>query len=183
MLIGADDVIQIMYTSGTESRPKGVSLTSSSLIAQYVSCIVEGGMTDDDVEIHSLPFYHCAQMHCFLTPDLYLGATSIVLPRPDPALICATIERERVTKLFCPPTVWISLLRSPAFEQHDLSSLREGLLRRVDHAGRGAEGDRRAPPADPPVELLRADGDGAAGDDPQAARPGRASGIGRDRRR
>ena len=124
--IDGDDVLQIMYTSGTESRPKGVSLTSSSLIAQYVSCIIESGMTEDDVEIHSLPFYHCAQLHCFLTPDVYLGATSIVLPRPDPAMICETIERERVTKLFCPPTVWISLLRSPAFEQHDLSSLRKG---------------------------------------------------------
>jgi fatty-acyl-CoA synthase len=121
-----DDPLQLMYTSGTESRPKGVTLTSRSLVAQYVSCIIEGGMTDDDVEIHSLPFYHCAQLHCFLTPDIYLGATSIVLPRPDPELICATIERERVTKLFCPPTVWISLLRSPAFDRHDLSSLRKG---------------------------------------------------------
>ncbi len=124
--VADDDPIQLMYTSGTESRPKGVTLTSRSLIAQYVSCIVEGSMTEDDVEIHSLPFYHCAQLHCFLTPDVYVGATSVILPRPDPALICAAIERERATKLFCPPTVWISLLRSEAFEQHDLSSLRKG---------------------------------------------------------
>jgi fatty-acyl-CoA synthase len=91
-----------------------------------VSCIVDGNMTSDDIEIHSLPFYHCAQLHCFLTPDVYVGATSIVLPRPDPELICAAIESERATKLFCPPTVWISILRSEAFEQYDLSSLRKG---------------------------------------------------------
>ena len=121
-----DDVLQLMYTSGTESRPKGVEMTSRSLIAQYVSCVVDGEMTADDVEIHSLPFYHCAQLHCFLTPDVYVGATSIVLPRPDPDLICAAIERERATKLFCPPTVWISLLRSDAFGRHDLSSLKKG---------------------------------------------------------
>jgi fatty-acyl-CoA synthase len=124
--IDDDDPIQIMYTSGTESRPKGATLTSRSLIAQYVSCIVDGNMTSDDIEIHSLPFYHCAQLHCFLTPDVYVGATSIVLPRPDPELICAAIESERATKLFCPPTVWISILRSEAFEQYDLSSLRKG---------------------------------------------------------
>ena len=58
--------------------------TSRSLIAQYVSCIVDGNMTRDDIEIHALPFYHCAQLHCFLTPDIYVGATSIVLPAPDP---------------------------------------------------------------------------------------------------
>jgi len=121
-----DDPIQLMYTSGTESRPKGVTLTSRALISQYVSCLVDGDMTADDVEVHALPFYHCAQLHCFLTPDVYVGATSIILPGPDPAAICAAIERERATKFFCPPTVWISLLRSEAFERHDLSSLRKG---------------------------------------------------------
>ena len=59
-------------------------------------------------------------------PDLYLGATSIVLPGPDPALLLATIERYGVTKLFCPPTVWIALLRHPDFDTPDLSSLRKG---------------------------------------------------------
>ena len=37
-----------------------------------------------------------------------------------------TIERERVTKLFCPPTVWISLLKHPEFDARDLSSLVKG---------------------------------------------------------
>jgi fatty-acyl-CoA synthase len=124
--VADDDVVQLMYTSGTESRPKGVEMTSRSLIAQYVSCVVEGEMSGDDVEVHSLPFYHCAQLHCFLSPDVYVGATSIVLPRPDPELICAAIERERATKLFCPPTVWIALLRSEAIERHDVSSLQKG---------------------------------------------------------
>ena len=70
--------------------------------------------------------YHCAQLDCFFSVDVYLGATSIILPGPDPAALLATIERERVTKLFCPPTVWISLLRHPDFDTTDLSSLRKG---------------------------------------------------------
>jgi fatty-acyl-CoA synthase len=126
VIVGDEDPIQLMYTSGTESRPKGAIMTSRMLIAQYVSCIVDGGMTDDDTEAHALPFYHCAQLHCFLTPDVYLGATSVVLPGPDPTTLLQNIERHRVTKLFCPPTVWISLLRSPAFDTTDLSSLRKG---------------------------------------------------------
>lgn len=126
VLVADDDPIQIMYTSGTESRPKGVTLTSRALIAQYVSCIVDGSMSADDVEVHSLPFYHCAQLHCFLTPDVYVGATSVILPAPDPEAICAAIESHRATKLFCPPTVWISLLRSGALDRHDVSSLRKG---------------------------------------------------------
>ena len=83
-------------------------------------------MTADDVEIHALPLYHCSQLYCFLLPDLYLGAASIVLPRPDPGEVLATIEAERATKLFCPPTVWIGLLSHPDFDRRDLSSLRKG---------------------------------------------------------
>jgi fatty-acyl-CoA synthase len=124
--IGDDDPLALLYTSGTESRPKGAVLTSRSLIAQFVSCVVDGEMAADDVEVHSLPLYHCAQLFCFLLPDLYLGATSIVLPRPDPGEILAAIEAERATKLFCPPTIWIGLLGHPDFDRRDLFSLRKG---------------------------------------------------------
>ncbi|WP_232661527.1 acyl-CoA synthetase [Pseudonocardia sp. TRM90224] len=124
--VADDDPLRLMYTSGTESRPKGVMLSSRSLVAQYVSCVIDGGMSADDIEVHSLPLYHCAQLDCFLSVDVYLGATSIILPAPDPAAILATIERERATKLFCPPTVWIALLRHPDFASRDLSSLRKG---------------------------------------------------------
>ena len=124
--IADDDPLQLLYTSGTESLPKGATLSSRALTAQYVSCIVDGQMNTDDIEIHSMPLYHCAQLHCFLTPGIYLGATNIILPSPDPASILATIEQERVTKLFFPPTVWIALLRHPDFDTRDLSSLAKG---------------------------------------------------------
>ncbi|MEY1673707.1 fatty acyl-CoA synthetase [Gordonia sp. ABKF26] len=124
--IADDDVIRIMYTSGTESRPKGAMHTSRTLMWQYMSCVVSGGMTDDDIEVHSLPFYHCAQLDNFLITDIMLGATSIILDRPEATTLLRTVARERATKLFCPPTVWISLLRSPDFDPVALSSLRKG---------------------------------------------------------
>lgn len=126
IVVDDDDVLRLMYTSGTESAPKGVMLSSRSLIAQYVSCIVGGGMATDDIDVHSLPLYHCAQLDCFFGPDVYLGATSIILHSSDPATILRTIEAERATKFFAPPTVWISLLRSPLFDRTDLSSLLKG---------------------------------------------------------
>ncbi|PQD97527.1 acyl-CoA synthetase [Mycobacterium sp. EPG1] len=124
--IADDQLLRLMYTSGTESRPKGVMHTSRSLMWQYISTIVAGSMSGDDVEIHSLPLYHCAQLDNFLATDIYLGATSIILPRPEPELVLRTIERYSVTNYFAPPTVWISLLRSPVFDTVDLSSLGKG---------------------------------------------------------
>ncbi|MFC5996558.1 acyl-CoA synthetase [Pseudonocardia hispaniensis] len=124
--IDEDDVLQLMYTSGTESRPKGAMMTSRSLVAQYTSCIVDGRYQQSDIEIHALPLFHVAAQHCFLVPGLHVGATNVILDGPDPATLLETVERERVTKLFCPPTVWISLLRHPDFDTRDLSSLRKG---------------------------------------------------------
>lgn len=124
--IDDDAPIQMIYTSGTESKPKGTLLSARSLYAQYASVIIDGEMSSEDIEVHSLPLFHCAQLDCFLTPDLYLGATSIVLPSPEPAALLRTIEAEKVSKLFCPPTVWIALLRHESFDKTDLSSLKKG---------------------------------------------------------
>jgi fatty-acyl-CoA synthase len=124
--IDDDQLLRLMYTSGTESRPKAVMHTSRSLMWQYISTIVAGSMSGDDIEVHSLPLYHCAQLDNFLATDIYLGATSVILPRPEPELVLRAIERYRVTNYFGPPTVWISLLRSPVFDEVDLSSLRKG---------------------------------------------------------
>jgi fatty-acyl-CoA synthase len=122
----ASDLAQIVYTSGTEALPKGAMLTHDSVIQQYVSCIVDGEMSCDDLVLHSLPLYHCAQLDCFLGPGIYVGATNVITGKPAPENLLPLMQKQRITSFFAPPTVWISLLRSPLFEQCDLSSLRKG---------------------------------------------------------
>ncbi|MDT0222932.1 fatty acyl-CoA synthetase [Gordonia sp. AC31] len=123
----SDDLpIRIMYTSGTESRPKGVVHSSRTLMWQYMSCISSGGMEAGDVEVHALPLYHCAQLDNFLVTDIVLGAQSIILDRPDPTAILDAVQRHRATNLFCPPTVWVALVSLLRREPRDVSSLRKG---------------------------------------------------------
>ena len=120
------ELAQIVYTSGTESMPKGAMLTHEAVIWQYVSCVVNGEMSEDDLVLHSLPLYHCAQLDCFLGPALYLGATNIVTATPTPDNLLPLLEKHRITSFFAPPTVWIALLRSPLFDRTDHSALRKG---------------------------------------------------------
>ena len=120
------DVAQIVYTSGTESRPKGVQLTHDAILWQYVSCMVDASISGDDVALHALPLYHCAQLDVFLGPSIYAGGVNIVTAKPVPDNVFNLIERERATSFFAPPTVWISMLRSPSFDGADLTSLRKG---------------------------------------------------------
>lgn len=121
--LNTHDPIRMMYTSGTESLPKGVLLNSESLILQYTTCIIEGEMSANDKEIHAFPLYHCAQLDAFLNVDLFLGATSYIFRRFDPELVLRTIAQEKITKLFCPPTAWIALLNNDVISQVDLGSL------------------------------------------------------------
>lgn len=118
-----DDLAHVLYTSGTESKPKGVMLTHKSIVSEYVSCIINGNMSENDVLIHALPMYHSAQLHCFLGPSIYLGSSGIILDGASPEVILQTIEKEGATQLFCPPTVWIALLRHPEFDTRNLSTL------------------------------------------------------------
>lgn len=121
--IDDESLAHVLYTSGTESRPKGVMLTHKSIVSEYVSCIVNGEMSENDVCIHALPLYHSAQLHCFLGPSIYLGSSGIILDGAKSDVILETVEKEKITQLFCPPTVWIALLRHPDFAKRNLSSL------------------------------------------------------------
>jgi fatty-acyl-CoA synthase len=124
--LASTDLAQIVYTSGTESMPKGAMLTHDAVIWQYASCAVDASIASDDVLLHALPLYHCAQLDVFLGPAVYVGASSIVTAKPTPENLLPLIEQHRITSFFAPPTVWIALLRSPLFDRTDLSSLRKG---------------------------------------------------------
>ncbi|HDQ03253.1 MAG TPA: long-chain-fatty-acid--CoA ligase [Deltaproteobacteria bacterium] len=124
--VSAEDIVQIPYTSGTETKPKGAMLSHRALMSQYFSCIIEGQYEKEDVSIHALPLFHCAQLHCFLIPFIYVGAKNIILHKADPTAILENIETYKVSHMFAPPTVWIGLLHYPAFGQYNLNSLKKG---------------------------------------------------------
>ena len=121
-----NDVAQIVYTSGTESTPKGAMLTHDAVLWQYVSCVINAEIGTSDLALHSLPLYHCAQLDVFFGPAVYMGSTNIITAKPTPDNLLTLIERFGVTSFFAPPTVWIALLRSPVFDPVKLGSLTKG---------------------------------------------------------
>jgi fatty-acyl-CoA synthase len=124
--LAGGDLAQIVYTSGTESAPKGAMLTHDAVIWQYASCAVDASIAASDVMLHALPLYHCAQLDVFFGPAVYVGATSIITAKPTPDNLLPLMARHGINSFFAPPTVWISLLRSPLFDTTDLKSLRKG---------------------------------------------------------
>ena len=120
-----DDLVQLLYTSGTTSQAKGAMLTHRALVHEYMSCIAALDLAAADVPLHALPLYHSAQMHVFLLPGLAVGAVNHLVEAPDLDGILERVPRDGITSLFFPPTVWVGLANHPGFAGADLSSLRK----------------------------------------------------------
>ncbi|MGC3001049.1 acyl-CoA synthetase [Streptomyces sp. G35A] len=121
----SEDLVQLLYTSGTTARPKGAMMTHRALVHEYLSAITALDLTAGDRPVHALPLYHSAQMHVFLLPCLAVGATNIILDAPDGDRLFDLIETGRADSMFAPPTVWIGLSNRPDFATRDLSGLRK----------------------------------------------------------
>lgn len=121
--VDAEDLLQIIYTSGTESRPKGAMLTHSAVLWQYQSVVIDGEWDAGTIALHALPLYHCAQLDAMIGPGLQVGCRNVITAAPSAENLIPLLARHKVTSFFAPPTVWISLLRSPLFDGHDLSNL------------------------------------------------------------
>jgi fatty-acyl-CoA synthase len=124
-----DDPINIQYTSGTTGFPKGATLSHHNILNN--GYFVGEGIhyTEHDRVCLPVPFYHCFGMVMG-----NLGSTShgscIVIPAPgfDPVATLRAVAAERCTSLYGVPTMFIAMLDHPEFGQHDLSSLRTGIM-------------------------------------------------------
>ena len=123
--VSDEDLVQLLYTSGTTSEPKGAMMTHRALLHEYVSCVVALDFTAGDDPLHAMPLYHSAQMHVFLLPHLMIGSTNRLVEAPDPVDVLRRIERERLGAFFAAPTVWVALANHAEFERRDLGALRK----------------------------------------------------------
>jgi fatty-acyl-CoA synthase len=120
-----DDLVQILYTSGTTARAKGAMLSHRAFVHEYASAIAAYGLEDRDVQLASLPLYHSGQMQAFTMPCLTIGATTHVIEAPDIDVIFDRVPRDGIDSLFAAPTVWVAMANHPRLAQADLSGLRK----------------------------------------------------------
>jgi len=122
VILRIEDPVQLTYTSGTESLPKGVIINNQALIANCLSAILGSKYEASDIMLNAMPIFHCGQRNGGMNPIFWVGGTNILMT-PDIGNILAAIEKYRVTMFFAPPTVWIAMLRHPNFDKYDLKSL------------------------------------------------------------
>ncbi len=125
--VAPDDVADILFTSGTTGRPKGAMSSHRQTIAVADAWAERAEVSERDVYMIIAPFFHTFGYKAGWVVCLLRGATIVPQITFDLDSVLATVERDRVTILPGPPTVFQTLLARVGGEQlerRDLSSLR-----------------------------------------------------------
>jgi fatty-acyl-CoA synthase len=128
-MLGADDPINIQYTSGTTGFPKGATLTHHNILNNGFFVGELCSYTEADRVCIPVPFYHCFGMVMGNLGATSHGAAMIIPSRSfDPQATLAAVAAERCTSLYGVPTMFIAELNHPDFASFDLTSLRTGIM-------------------------------------------------------
>jgi fatty-acyl-CoA synthase len=119
---GDDDVLTILYTSGTTGRPKGAMLTHNNYYCTSVSMITTLGFTGD-VFLVVLPLFHIGAL-AGLPMFVHLGQRCVLMRSFDPKRMLELIRDERVTGFGSVPALLMFLKLVPEFKKYDFSSIK-----------------------------------------------------------
>jgi fatty-acyl-CoA synthase len=122
------DIVKIVYTSGTTGIPKGAPYTHYQAVRSGFIFSTALDTTADDIFLACLPLYHSYAFFCVLMHCLSIHAAMVLMERWDAHVALRLIQEERVTVHPAAPIHFIMEMNHPRFKDHDLSSLRAGLL-------------------------------------------------------
>jgi long-chain acyl-CoA synthetase len=118
---------QMLYTSGTTGRPKGVYRDESTLSTAVT--LARAAYRDGNVHLLTGPLYHAAPLLFSLNAPLIAGVPVVMMPSWDPEEALRLIERHGVTHTHMVPTMFHQLLALPddVRTRYNVSSLRNVL--------------------------------------------------------
>jgi len=122
--VAPEDVADILFTSGTTGEPKGVLSTHRQNVHVFRTWSQFVGLEAGDRYLAVNPFFHSFGFKAGWLAALLQGATLYPLAVFDAGRALDTIERERISVLPGPPTLYQSLLAHESLPRRDLSSLR-----------------------------------------------------------
>ncbi len=122
--VDPESVSDILFTSGTTGVPKGVPVTHRQTVESFTGWADAVTLCGDDRYLLVNPFSHTFGFKAGIIACLLRGAAMVPVERFDPGQALSVIERERITVLTGPPTLFHDLLAHNWRAAHDLSSLR-----------------------------------------------------------
>ena len=122
--VGGEDLSDLIFTSGTTGRPKGVMATHRQTLQVFDVWAELVGLQPGDRYLIVNPFFHTFGYKAGFLAALMRGATIVPHPVFDPVTVAQRVADEQITVLPGPPTLYQSLLNAPGLDRTALSSLR-----------------------------------------------------------
>ena len=122
--VDPEDLAVLPYSSGTTGLMKGVMLTHRNLVANIEQAWNSMPLTDEDVLVGLMPFFHIYGQTVVLNMGLAKGSTIVTMPRFDLDELLEIVERHGVTWLHIAPPIVLAFATAPGVEERDTSRLK-----------------------------------------------------------
>ena len=120
-----DDLIMIMYTSGTTGHPKGAKINHKMHLFNTINLSGLGGITSKTIQLVVLPLFHTGGLNCYANPVLHQGGQLVIMREFDPTGALEAIDDPNlsITHLFAVPAPLQFMMQDPKFDKINFNRL------------------------------------------------------------
>jgi fatty-acyl-CoA synthase len=118
-----EDIACLLFTGGTTGMPKGAQISHRQISWNVLNTIIHD-ITHDDIYLCVFPLFHTGGLFTYISSQVILGNTTILIREFNAEQVLDLIEREKVTVFAGVPTMYQMLTQAENWDAADLSSLR-----------------------------------------------------------
>ena len=122
--IGGEDLVTLVYTSGTTGQPKGAVMTHDNELFNIKNNIVAHSCRHEDVNLLVVAMFHCTGLYSIVPTSAYLGSTVVIAQRPNVSELVQLVQQHRITTFIAVPSLLYFVTTMKGLDEYDLSSLR-----------------------------------------------------------
>jgi acyl-CoA synthetase (AMP-forming)/AMP-acid ligase II len=127
VLVADRDAVQLLYTSGTTARPKGVLTSHLAVTMAALSNAIAHQCTPGYASLITLPLFHCAMLNSIVMPLLVTGGRVVLVKGFEVNQVAELFDAETINLVVLLPMMYGQLLDHPVLKTRQFTPMRRAL--------------------------------------------------------